>query len=206
MIDQRSAVKELYDNPIFKSKFWSASEVFNENTPLLKKNIDNVLHLYTSYSSCYETFYDYMKECTTKAMPQVVGLNSPGMSHWIAVEYRDPKFLFIDSSGAPLECYYINKIPDLPPRDRIVATECGHIRQSPKAATCGIYALFYCMGYALEHNGYKFWSNHAPKTVDYEPCDMKHFVAAYTRPEVEYYLYSNDINMYNFYKMLDGSD
>lgn len=206
MIDQRRATSELYKNPVFKSKFWNDSEVYNEQTPLLPENINDVLSKYCKYANVYNDFEDYIIKCPNKDFPQVVGLSGKeGMDHWIAIQKFRDKYHFIDSSGCPAECYYINEIPHLPPPHRVVATEAGHIRQSPTANSCGLYALLFCMGYEIEHNGYQYWVQFAPKTIDYTPVDMLNFVHTYTQEYVEYYLYSNDINMYHFYKSLDGS-
>src|ERR1700743_1858937 len=101
MIDQRQAVKQLYNDEIFKSKFWEDSEIFNENTPLLKENISECLHKFTNYSDVYDDFYDYQKNCNHKNYPQVVGLKGEGMDHWITVIFDGKSYSFIDSSGAP---------------------------------------------------------------------------------------------------------
>ncbi|MGL5592315.1 MAG: hypothetical protein ACRDDH_00045 [Cetobacterium sp.] len=202
-MEDRLYVRNLYTNPVFKKKFWRDSEVYNENTPLLSKNISPILETYTkNFSKVYETLEDYIKNCKHKEWPQVVGLE--GIDHWIAVELENHKYKFIDSSGCPKEAYYDrHEIPDLPPKNKVIATEEGFIRQSPLANSCGLYALFYCLGYYLEHNGYVYWINHAPKTISYEPVTIVNWVKAYTDPQTEYLLYSNDINLYNFYKSFD---
>lgn len=203
MIDQRQAVKQLYNDPIFKSKFWEDSEVFNENTPLLPENIEECLNKFTNYSNCYESFYEYQKNCQNKDYPQVVGLKGDGMDHWIAVRHDGTQYYFIDSSGAPKEVYYINSIPDLPPQHHVTATEAGFIRQSPKANSCGLYALFYCIGHELMHDGYDFWANFAPKTIAYSPITVSEFAKAYGIDDISYFLYSNDMNMYNMFMQIN---
>ena len=203
MIDQRQAVKQLYNDPLFKSKFWEDDEVFNENTPLLKENIEQCLQKFTSYCNVYETFYDYQKNCHNKDYPQVVGLKGEGMDHWIAVRFDGKYYYFIDSSGAPKDVYYINEIPDLPPKHQVIATEAGFIRQSPKANSCGLYALFFCIGYELVHDGYHFWAEQAPKTIAYSPITVSEFVQTYAVMDIGYFLYSNDMNMYNLFMKIN---
>ena len=212
-MDKRLFISELYKNPNFKSTFWHNSEVFNENTPLLKENIEPVLKNYAPYSNCYDTFEEYMKTCTNKNSPQVVGLE--GVDHWIAVEFNGRKYKFIDSSGCPIEAYYTStsghpgkehrRIPSLPPEKKVVATQAGHIRQSPLANSCGLYALFICLGESIYHDKYHFWGKFAPLTVQYEPVTIEGWSKALNNPHIDDSLYSNDINMFNFYKTLDGS-
>lgn len=201
-MEDRLFVRNLYTNPVFKKKFWRDLEVYNENTPLLKANLDPMLDTYTKgFSKCYDSLEDYFKKCKHKEWPQVVGLQ--GIDHWIAVEKDDAggKFKFIDSSGCPVEAYYEKEnIPDLPPKNKVIATEAGYIRQSPLANSCGLYALFYCLGFYLEHNGFIYWINQAPKTMKYEPVTIENWIKCYTDPQTEYLLYSNDVNLFNFYK------
>lgn len=203
MIDQRQAVKELYTNPTFKSKFWEDTEVFNENTPLLKENIEECLKKFTNYCDVYDSFYDYQKNCQTKNYPQVVGLKGESMDHWIAVLYEEDKYKFIDSSGCPVDVYYINGIPDLPAKHQVIATEAGFIRQSPKANSCGLYALFFCIGFEIDHDGFEYWSRLAPRTIAYTPITVTGFYDAYAKTDIGYFLYNNDINMYNFYMQIN---
>src|ERR1700743_1803641 len=199
MIDQRQAVKQLYNDEIFKSKFWEDSEIFNENTPLLKENISECLHKFTNY---YDV-YDYQKNCNNKNYPQVVGLKGEGMDHWITVIFDGKSYSFIDSSGAPKEVYFINNIKDLPPKHLIIPTEAGFIRQSPKANSCGLYALFFCLGFQLTHDGYHFWTDFAPKTIAYNPITVSNFVKTFNETDIGYFLYSNDMNLYNLFMQIN---
>ena len=125
------------------------------------------------------------------------------MDHWIAVRFDGKYYYFIDSSGAPKDVYYINEIPDLPPKHQVIATEAGFIRQSPKANSCGLYALFFCIGYELVHDGYHFWAEQAPKTIAYSPITVSEFVQTYAVMDIGYFLYSNDMNMYNLFMKIN---
>lgn len=203
-IQKRLFINQLYQMPIYKSKFWHSHEVFNENTPLLKDNLSKILKNYTKYSEIYDTLHDYLKNCVNKDHPHVVGLE--GIDHWIAIEKNGSRFLFIDSSGCPKDAYVYKDVPDLPPITRITATEAGHIRQSPMANSCGLYALTFCLGYELAHNGYFFWDQYAPRTINYNPVTLNKWIDVYMNSPVDYELYSNDLNLSNFYKQIDGHD
>ena len=70
MIDQRQAVKQLYNDPLFKSKFWEDDEVFNENTPLLKENIEQCYKNSRVIAMFTKLFTITKKIVTTRIIPK----------------------------------------------------------------------------------------------------------------------------------------
>lgn len=204
--------RELYENPSFKSEFWKNSEVYSEQTPLTVDNIQKVLNQ-TNYSNAYETFAKYESDCQTKNYPQVVGLEN--IDHWIAVRKVGDIYYFTDATGAPKEVYYrineitngeVPEIPDLPASHDVVSTESGQMRQSPLANSCGLFALFYCLGWELERNPYGFWDDHAHKVWPFVPPTISNWHQCMKSPVVAYYLYPNDIHLYWLYKEQIGHD
>ncbi|DAC81469.1 TPA_asm: hypothetical protein [Anelosimus tangle-web spider MELD virus] len=211
MKSQRSAVNELYNNPVFKNQFWEDTAVFNEYTPLLASNIKNVLEKYCQHSKVYENIYEYIHKCYNKDFPQVVGLEGNSLHHWLVIQKVNDNYVFHDSSGCPKAMYYKDTNYRLPPIESVIAADEGHIRQSSQANSCGLYALTYCLGSELENNPYTYWEAYAPKVLQYEiseddEINLHLFAYYYFNEETDFYLYSNDLNIFNFYKKLDGHD
>lgn len=200
MIKQRLLIKDLYENPIFKSKFWRDETVFNENTPLLKKNIEDSLIKYTRFSHCYEDFTEYENNCQNKNFPQVVGISGNSWNHWLTVIQENQRYKIIDSSGAPKDCYYRDEIEWFPPRKQVDCVYAGVMRQSPLANSCGLWALTYCVSSFLMPNYPEWiWKQCTVETINFDPDDCYQWTFLYTNPIVEFQIYQNDINVYNYY-------
>lgn len=197
-LHNRISNSKLYTSDAFKSQYWLDSTVYSEQTPLLAENIETLLAKLTKYSHTYDTLDDYFENCKFKShAPQVVGLEGP--DHWIAVEKNGNTYSFIDSSGAPTAAYY-SEVEGLP--KNFILTEEGKIRQSPYANSCGLYAVFYCIGHQLYDTPYFYWDAYAHRIVNYHPFTLTEWRKAYQNPATDYWLHLNDIGMFNMYKML----